>query len=263
MLTKPLKQIVADFLLSADLSDHAFTRIYHIGRRCIENEFNLDIMGGFRTVVLDINPNKTVEIPTWCTKFSKIGLINEIGEIVPLKLNDQLNTYHGIYFNQTDRLAGLPRINNFSYSDAVPTGYPYGFGLTYLNFYSGGTSFNLYGASGGTPTIGRYNIDIQNGIIVIDSKFPYSQVVFEGMTDGFDDETGDYMIPIDCAEAMVYWLRWQNMADLPKKYPASLCKNARREYYNEKRKSKVRINPANITDLQNAERASWKLVAKA
>lgn len=264
MQSKPLKTIVSEFLASSDQSSHQFWRLYTLARRGLQNEFNLDITGSFRTELLNINANKTVAIPDWCVTFSKIGIVNTSGEIVTLKINNQMTSYHSIYFNNTSRTQGLPTLNTFGYGEAVPTGFPpYFYPGYYLNYAFSGGSYNLFGLPSGTATIGTYTIDIANGIILFNSQFPYTQILFEGMTDGFNEDENDYLVPIEAAETMVYWIRWQNMVDMPKKFGMAQIKEARKEYYNEKRKSKVRLNKPDLLQIQNAERESWTLTPKA
>lgn len=263
MISKPLKKIVAEWIGSADQSSDQFWRLYNIGRRGMENEFNLDVTGGFQTVLLDVNANKTVQIPVWCCGISKVGIVNEAGEIVTLHYNSQLTTYHDIYYNENQRINGLPILNTFGVGNQIPTGAPYLFPYYYLNFYNSGTTFNLFGLPSGTAAVGFYKIDTKNNVILLNVDFPYNQLVFEGLTSGLDDNTEDYMIDIRVAEAMIWWIRWQQMVDLPKKYSAGMVKMAEKGYYNAKRKANVRLNPANIELLQMAERASWKLVPKA
>lgn len=263
MLVKSLSKIVNEFLSSSDRSNHDFVRLYNIARRGVENEFNLDTTGGFKTVLLDVNPNKTVEIPEWACGWSKIGIVNQNGEFVTLKANDNLTTYHSIYYSSSDRVQGVPVLQTYGYGDSIPTGAPYLFPYYYFNFYNSGSSFNLFGLPSGRGTVGTYKIDVKNNIIVLGSDFNYSQILFEGLTDGFDEDAQDYMIDIKAAECMMNWIRWQNMIDLPKKYSLSAVKAAEKRYTNSKRISKVRLNPVNIGEMQDAERDSWKLTARA
>lgn len=262
MLYIPLKKLIATYLLSADQSSHLFFRIYNLAVAGLEGEFGLDIMNSFSTELLDINPNKTVLIPDWCTKFSKCGVLNSRGELVTLKVNNQLSLYHSVYFSQTDRTQGLPLLPSILGGNEVITGQPYAYNTYYLNYFNG-TSFNLFGLPSGTPTIGTYKIDIKNNIIQLNSNFPFSQLIFEGQGSALNPDIDDYEIPVDAAPAMDAWIRWRNMIDLPRKYSQSERKMAQRDYTVEKRKAKVRLNPANIGNMQDAERESWTLTAKA
>lgn len=256
-----LKKIVAQYINSADRSVHEFARVYNIAVRGLENEFNLDVTGCFLTVLLDVEPNKTVKLPCGYINYSKIGIVNGAGEFVTLKRNDQLSNYHANYYSQVDRNAGVPSINAF--------GELYGFNnlgynsLYFFNFWNGGTSFNLYGLDSGTATVGTYKVDIGANVILLNPEFNYPQILLEYLSDGYNESEDDYFVDSRAAEAMLAWIRWQNAIDQIKKFPASLVHMYKKEYFSEKRKAKVRINPFNLAELNAAIRQSTKLTPKA
>ena len=257
-----LRKIVSQYLNSADRSHHDFARLYNIGVRGCENEFNLDIQGQFLTVLLDVQPNKTVELPTGYINYSKIGIVNGVGEFVCLKRNDQLSNYHAIYYDQTNRNAGVPTINSMT-NPFLPngnTGYNVGY---FYNFWQQGTSFNLYGLPSGTATVGTYKIDLGANVILLNLDFNYPQVLLEYLSDGFNENDDDYMIDSRCAETMLAWLRWQCAIDQPKKYPLSAIAMYEKTYWNEKRKSRVRMNPFNLAEMNDIARRATNLTAKA
>lgn len=257
-----LRKIVAQFLNSADRSHHEFARLYNIGVRGCENEFQLDIQGTFQTVLLDVQTNKTVQLPVGYVNYSKIGIVNEVGEFVCLKRNDQLSNYHAIYYDQANRNAGVPTIDTFSnpFLPTGNTGYNYGY---WYNFWQLGTSFNLYGLPSGTATIGEYKIDIGANLIILNPEFCYPQVLLEYLSDGYNENDDDYMIDSRCAEAMLSWIRWQGSIDQPKKYPLSLVATYERSYWNEKRKSRMRMNSFNLAEMNDIIRRASNLTAKA
>jgi len=263
-MQQPIKKIIAQFLNSADRSDHEFARLYNIAVRGIENEFQQDIQGQFLTVLLDVNPNKTVELPTGYLNYSKIGIVNSNGEFVCLKRNDQLSNYHAIYYDQANRNAGVPTINTLG-SPMFPNGnsgvYPeYAY---WYNFWQQGTSFNLYGLPSGTATIGTYKIDIGANVILLNPEFMYPQVLLEYLSDGYDAQSEDYMVDSRCAEALLAWVRWQGSIDQPKKYPQSLVATYERQYYNQKRLARSRMNPFNLAEMNDIIRRATNLTAKA
>jgi len=256
-----IKKIVAQFLNSADRSTHDFARLYNIGVRGLENEFSLDVTGTFKTVLLDVEPNKTVILPCGYINYSKIGIVNQAGEFVTLKRNDQLSQYHATAFTNTSRNAGVPSINSF--------GAPQGLNLLgynntyYFNFYNSGTSYNLYGLDSGTATIGTYKIDVNDGVILLNPEFIYPQILLEYLSDGYDEDEDDYTIDSRAAEALLSWIRWQNAIDQPKKFPASVVMMHQKNYFNEKRKAKVRLNGIHLSELNDIVRRGNKLTPKA
>lgn len=251
----PLKTIVAEFLDSSDQSSHQFRRLYNIGVRGMR-EFNMDIMGSFKTVVLDINPNKTAELPCDYLSYSKVGVINDKGEIATFKRNDQISLYGGMNFDSGNRDAGLPEITSIG-DFTNPSSYPF----LYYNFWSGGTSYNLFGLNSGTAVIGTFTIDDDNGIILFGNDMEYGQIVLEYLSDGCEDE--DYMVDVRASEAFVCYMRWKQSQDLVKKFPANVVREYKREYYRERKLAKMRINKVVISEIQDVKRSLTKLVARA
>ena len=258
----PLRKYVARILNSSDRSDHEFVRLYNIAVQGYEDEFQPDIQGTFLTVLLDVNPNKTVELPVGYVNYSKIGIVNQIGEFVCLKRNDQLSNYHAIYYDQANRNAGVPSINAFTnpFLPAGNTGYNYGY---WYNFWQLGTSFNLYGLPSGTATIGTYKVDIGANVIILNPEFNYPQILLEYLSDGYYEGDDDYMIDSRCGAAMTNYIRWKGALDQPKKYGASVLMMYERQYYNSKRIARMRMNPFNLAEMNDIIRRATNLTAKA
>lgn len=250
-----LKEIIGQFLNSADQTSHQFLRLWNIGVFGIKTEFNLDIIGVYRTQILDVNPNKTVDLPCDYIKYSKIGLINDQGEIATFRRNDQLSTYNGI--NPKNRLAGTPN----SGTGVTLANYPY---LNqYCNFYENGTMYNLYGANSGTGNIGEYTIDEKSKQIFLNPHSTHSKIVLEYLCDGFDDDCGIVEIDVRAGACMLAYLRWHNAIDQPKKFNPNQVDNLKKEFYRTKRLAKMRLNPFVLNEMQDAQHSSPKLVAKA
>lgn len=253
----PLKKIVAEFLDSADQSSHQFRRLYNIGVRGMR-EFNLDVTGTLKTEVLDINANKTCELPCDYLSYSKIGVLNDKGEVLCFKRNDQLSNYNQFNFDMTNRSEGAPMVTSIG-NWTNPTSFPFFF----YNYWMGGTSYNLFGLNSGTADLGNYKVDEEAGIILLDSRVSFSQIVLEYIADGQDSECGDYMVNPKAEEAFICYLRWKNATDLYKKFSPSQVRMFKMEYYRERKLAKMRINKVIIEELQSVKRALTKLVAKA
>lgn len=256
-----LRKICAQFIDSSDQSSHQYRRIFNLAVRGFENEFTLDIIGQFKTELLDVSPNKTVPLPCGYLNYSKIGIVNSAGEFVTLKRNDQLSGYHAAYYNNVDRNAGVPSINSF--------GTPFGINnlsynnLYYFNFWNLGTSFNLYGLDSGTATIGTYKIEMGENLIILNPEFKYPQILLEYLSDGYDENDDDYYVDSRAAEAMLAWIRYNNALDQPKKFPANTVRMYEQQYYNQKRKARMRINGFNLAEMNDIIRRSTKLTPKA
>lgn len=256
-----LREIVAQLIDSQDNSVHAFRRLYNLGVWGMRTEFNLDVTGQIKSVLLDVNPNKTVQLPCDYVSYTKIGVINQHNEVVCFKRNDKLTNYHQEYFNSNNRTQGVPTLPNFGFQGGL-NGYGY-FPYLYLNYWYGNTSYNLFGLGSGTADVGQYKVDEQARIILFSPHLHWTQILLEYLSDGCDEDNDDYEVDIRAAEAVKSYLRWQDVIDRPKKASPATVRMLKDAYFNEKRKSRMRLNPVVLNEMQNIERRSWKLVAKA
>lgn len=256
-MTRGLRQIIAQFLDSADQSSHQFRRLYNIGvRGC--REFNLDITGQFKTVLLPVNPNKTVTLPQDYLTYSKMGIVNERGEIITFTKNEQLSQYHAIYTQQVERNEGVPELTTIG-NYVAPLPYPY----LYSNYWNGGTSYNLFGLNSGTANITEFDIDEGAGVILLNQHTRYEEMLLEYLSDGYDGLADDYEIDVRAEEAFICYLRWKQATDLIKKFSASQVREYKNEYYRERKLAKMRINKAFVSEFTHKKRSLTKLVPKA
>lgn len=257
MATIGLRQLVAQLLDSADQSSHQFRRLYNIGVRG-SRAFNLDITGQMKTVLLPVRPNNTVELPVDYLTYSKMGIINERGEIITFTKNEQLSQYHANLQNEIDRNAGVPELTTIG-NYVAPLPYPY----LYSNYWWGGTSYNLFGLNSGTAQIADFDIDEGSGVILLNPKNNYQEILFEYLSDGYDETADDYRIDARAEEAFMCYLRWQNAIDLVKKFNPGQVGEYRREYYNQMRLAKMRINKAYASEFTAKKRSLSGLTARA
>jgi hypothetical protein len=253
----PLKTIVAELIDSKDSSSHEFRRMYNIGVRGVR-EFNTDIVGNFSTKLLDVNANKTADLPEDYVSYSKMGVINEKGEIVTLRSNPQLSNYNIGHPLNPDRFEGVPGIGAVSYP-AIPYNYPY----IYYNFFISNQSFNLFGLAGGGQDIGNYKVDEECGIIIFGPNFKYEKVLLEYLGDGMDRDCDDYMIDSRAAEAMLAYIRWKTALDNPKKYGQGIMRDYKQEYKSERLKAKMRINKIVVSEFEDIQRITNKLAPRS
>lgn len=251
------KEIVAQFLNSTDYGSQQFMRLYNMLIWGLKTEFNLDITGTFKTVILDVNANKTAELPCDYITYSKIGQLNDKGEVVTFKRNNQLSTM--ITGVNDDRVKGAPIVRGAVKIDSL---YNYN-SINYINYFNNGVTYRLYGADSGTINRGEYKVDEDQGFIFLSLDTQADQLVLEYLSSGFDDECCDYSVDVRAAECMKVYLRWQNAIDMPKKYNQSQIAGFKREFYNNKRLTRMRLNPFILNELEDAERTSRKLVAKS
>lgn len=257
-MSTPLKSIVASFLSSADMSEHQFMRVWHIAVRVVR-EMNLDVYGSFKTKLLYVNDNKTVDLPQDYLNYSKIGILNDFGEVLTLKRNDSMSELHEQYVAELGSVQKVPVVDG-----AIALNSPTRFPFIWFNYWGAyNYGYHLYGLAGGTSTIGSYKLDETERVIYLSEDWPYQTIMLEYLSSGYDDECGDYMVPLKAEEAVMSGIRWRNAQDLRKKYTNSDVEYYRKEFYNQRRLSKLRLNQATISEMQNVFRSHVKMVAKA
>jgi len=261
MSTKvPLEQVVIELLDGMDRSSHYFRRLYRIGvRGC--RKFNSDIYGSFRSVLLDVSANHSVAWPCDYLDYSTLGIINGCGEVVPLKHNENLSLLRQQYLASQQQIVQVPTAPSglqFGVQDSL------GFPFFWLNYNWGDTGWvHLYGYGGGAPAVGEFTVDVNNRCFYVPHGFPYSTVMLEYLTDGYEQEGDDYMVDIFAVEAIQWWIRWMDRVDTPKKWGRNDVAEAKREYVIQARTSRLRINHARINEMQAIFREKTKLAAKA
>ena len=252
-----LKTLVAELLDAKDSSSHEFRRLYNIGVRGIR-EFNTDVVGTFVTKLLDVNANKTVTLPEDYISYSKAGIINEKGEIVTLRLNNQLSNYNDAHITKEARFDGVPRLTTVT-NPSIPYSYPY----IYYNFFISNQSYNLFGIGGGGQIIGEYKIDEECGVMILGPYFQWDKVLLEYLSDGFDCDCDDYTIDSRAAEALLSYMRWKSSLDQPKKFGQGMIREYKADYLSERKKAKMRINKIVVSDFEDMQRVTNKLAPRA
>ena len=250
-----VKRIIGEFLSSTDESQHRFLRLWNIAKFGMETEFNLDLTGVIKTVLLDVNANKTVNLPCDYVSYSKIGEINGKGEVVTYKRNNQLTTLLQYGNNRVNKAPMVGSRGDFNL-------FPYDLNY-YNNYFSDGVTYNLYGANSGTPNRGEYKVDEANRLIFLSIDISVSQIVLEYLSDGYDQSDDDYSVDVRASAALLAYIRWRDALDKPKKFGIGQIDFLKKDYYREKRLCQVRMNPFVLNEFEHASRQSVKLVAKA
>src|SRR5215469_15001262 len=82
----------------AEMSEHRYFKLFNIAIRGME-ELGLDFFYTIRSVKLPVNSNKTVFLPDDFLMESKVGVLNDRGEVIVLKQNNKLTTYADLNTN--------------------------------------------------------------------------------------------------------------------------------------------------------------------
>jgi hypothetical protein len=246
-----LAEVIYQYIDQAKLTTAEFRRLWSIGVRGVE-ELGMDVHSTPKTVKLVVNANKTVNLPSDYIAFSKVGIFNSDGEVATLRRNPSLTAYK---IDQNDRLtSNLDNVQSNSYRLQD---------LAFINYFDGARFVNVFGAGALLNSAGEFDISEDEGILYLDNNFPYDYVVMEYLSSPADDV--DYNIPIQVRDAVLSYIAWKDIEMLPSGRRVNMGEKQlrRKEFYNQKRLARLRVNPVTPWDANEVIRMGQKLVAKA
>jgi len=246
-----LAELVYQYIDQAKLTTAEFRRLWTIGVRGVE-EIGMDVHSTPKTAKLLVKANKTVDLPSDFVGFSKVGILNADGEVSTLRRNPSLTAYA---IDMNDRLTKNTDdtdVQTFRLED-----------LAYVNYFDGARYVNIFGAGSLLNSAGEFDISEDEGILYLNNDFPYTYVIMEYFSSPADDV--DYKIPVQVKEAVLSYIAWKDIEMLPTGRRVNLSEKQirRKEFYNQKRLAKLRVNPVTPWDANEVIRMGQKLVAKA
>lgn len=246
-----LDECVNDYIDEAELSIHKYFKLWHIAFRAM-TELGLDFFYQVKSVKLPVNANLTVNLPADYLSYTKIGILNSKGEIVPLTYNNKLTTY-------ADQ---LPDRLEKTQDNSLWTWYNYN-NLIFYNYWDGQVFTNLYGIPSGAPFVGSFKIDNENGVILLDELFCWDYLMLEYTAS--PKEGGEYYVPIQFKEAIISYLRWKDIISIPSSRRGNLGDKAQRrhEFFNDRRLAIARWKPTSLEAAYQWSLENMRLVVKA
>lgn len=246
-----LAELIYQYIDQAKLTSSEFRRLWTIGIRGVE-EIGMDVHSTPKTVKLMVNANKTVTLPSDYIGFSKVGVFNPNGEVATLRRNTDLTAYK---IDSSDRLSSNTddtAVQTFRLQD-----------LAYINYSEGARYVNVFGVGNLLNSAGSFDISEDEGILYLDNLFPYDYVVMEYFSSPADDV--DYKVPFQVKEAIISYISWKDIEVLPTGRRVSIGDKQlrRKEFYNQKRLARLRVNPVTPWDANEVIRMGQKLVVKA
>ena len=244
-----LDDCINAYLDEAELSIHKYYKCFNLAFRAMD-ELGLDFFYQIKTSKLPINANKTVNIPSDLLQYTKIGVLNGKGEIIPLYHNNKLTNYADLFPDRIAKTQDNPTIN------LNPAG------NVFNNYWDNGTCMALYGLPSGAPFIGSFKVDLNSGIILLDHNFAYDYLMVEYVASPKQGE--DYYIPIQFKEAIISYLGWKDIRFLPSTRRGNLGdkRDRKHEYYNERRLAYARYVPFTPQEAHQLNMESTRLTVK-
>lgn len=211
----PLRTIVAYTLDETNKSVADEDKLWILGLRAL-TDLTFDISGQTKTVRIPVLGNKTAPFPSDCLSWSKIGVLDEKGQVNTLKINNALTTYRDDNPNRLDYLTA--DINNGGASQALV---PY-----YANYYYGGGVYQLFGVGGGVITYGECKVDEKNRVVILPPDFRFDSIIFEEISS--PERDADYQVMTILQEAIIAFIKWKLKLGTEQQYYAESIKARRR-----------------------------------
>lgn len=246
-----LDSCIYDYISEAEISQNKYFKLFHLAFRCME-DLGMDFFYQIKTVKLPINANKTITLPGDFRQYTKFGILNGVGELVPLKYNNKLTTYNDLQPTRVADTNASNFANYYAFSSPV-----------FFNYWNGTSYENFYGLPGGYIYAGGFKIDDDNGVIILDSAFGWTNSVLEYVAN--PKEGQEYFLPAVFRETMVAWLAWKDIANVKGRSHMELGNiSSRRHEYFEARRNGIRkfrpfyLDQAYIQNLE-AQRLTVKI----
>lgn len=245
-----IDECVNDYMDESEQSIHKFFKLWHLAFRAM-TELGLDFFYQVKSLKLPVNANLTVNLPPDYLQYTKVGILNSKGEIVPLAYNNKLTTYADQLPDRLEKTQDNSLWSLYNYNN-----------LIWYNYWDGQAFTNLYGVPSGAPFIGSFKIDTANSIILLDECYSWDYLMLEYTAS--PQEGGQYYIPIQFKEAIISYLRWKDIISIPSSRRGSLGDKAQRrhEYFNDRRLAIARWKPIQLEDAYNWSLEAQRLVVK-
>lgn len=229
-----LDTVINLYLDRSEQSVHKYFKCWQLAFSGME-ELGLDFFYQIKSLKLPVNSNLTVNLPDDYLNYSKVGVLNSQGEIIPMGYNSNLTTYADLLPNreqltQDDTLVDLIQFN-------TPIWY---------NYWNNGVFSQLYGLPSGSPFIGTFKIDNHNGVLLLSENYGYEYVMLEYVATPKQGE--EYYIPIQFKTALMWYIAYNDIAMMPNTRKGSLGdkEQRRRQYFNERRLANARYRPVDL-----------------
>ncbi len=246
-----LDSCITDYLTESEQNNHKYWKLWHLSFRCLE-QLGLDFFYRIRSVKLPVNSNLTVTLPADYLNWSKVGILNAKGEIIPLYHNEKLTSYADLLPDREDKIND-PESLWLQWN---------GNSNTWCNYWDGGRYTNVYGVSSGEPFVGSFKVDTANGVILLSENFNRDYIMLEYVSSPSENET--YRVPMQFRETLIAWLWWKDSSAIPSRTHINLGDKAskRHEYYNERRNAIARWKPFRISEAYQVSQEQSRLAVK-
>jgi len=248
-----LDSCITDYLDQSEQGIHKYKKMFNIAFRGMDN-MGLDFFYQIRSMKLPVSATKTVYLPPDYINWTKVGVLNSVGEVIPLKYNSKLTLYAG---TAPERLQ-VTQDDTLDFQNIYNQAGPF-----FYNYYNNGACTNLYGVPSGAPFVGGFKIDPANNIILLDENFYYEYIILEYIVGPVEGQ--EYFIPIQFREALIAWMTWQDIIALPSSRRGVISDKESRKsnFYNERRLANARYKPFYLAQAYELNLEMQRMTVKA
>lgn len=254
-----LKDIINNYMMSKDPDDYSahtprFKVLYQAMRGMRELYF--DVLQEIRAIQLELSPNLTVILPPDFINYTRISWINEEGLLIPMAEDRRMpisqdylqdNNYNLLFDSDGCVLIGNRQkpMDDYVVEDSVEEGAD--LGMVY--------SFNFEPNRDLSKDFskGRYRINKSEGVIQFGSSVEGKEIVLEYVSDGL--YTGCEGVPEEelkihkfAEAALINFISYELIKNR-RNVPANEKQRARKEFYNSRRITKMRMNALRKSEL--------------
>lgn len=249
-----LDSVLLDFLAEAEYSQHRYFKLWHLAFRGFEN-LGLDFFYRVKSVKLPINANFTVTLPSDYLNWTKIGILNDNGAIIPLTYNSNMTTYADVWPDRIEKTDDPQSLNlelNWN-------------GNTWCNWWNGSTYSNVFGVPSGEPFVGEFKVDVENGVIILNQNFQRDYLMLEYVSSPVEGQ--EYYLPVQFMEAVIAWLWWKDSKAIGVRkgrvgVRVGVMRDLKSDFYNERRKAIAQWKPTTLQEKYQSSQQLTRLAVK-
>lgn len=246
-----LDECIADYIVESEQSNHKQFKLSHIAFRGMD-ELGLKAFYAIRSVKLPVNANQTVYLPSDYRGYSKVGVFNATGHIIPLRYDNTLSTFAD---QLPDRFAKVEDNSLLTFCQGTNN--------IFFNYWNGYGYVNLFGIPSGQPNVGSFKIDREAGVIVLNVNYFYDYVCLEYVPS--PDSTNGYYIPVQFREALISYLRWKDVISMPATSHMGMADKQYREkvFFNDRRVAIASYKPSYLEEAYQWNLENQRLAIKS
>lgn len=257
-----LPEVVNGFMGSLEDDDYVAgvdrLRVINLAKRGIRQELYPDVVNEIKARELEISPSLTITLPDDYVNYVRISWVDGRGYLHPMAENNMINVataylqdnnYNLLFDDEGEVLEASgqrPEAGDRSF-------YQYEFNRSAGNEYE--RSYHHYHSPDFNVDLskiyknGAYRIDKEGGYIQFSSDVNGKNIVLEYLTDGLSGVTdGEIRVHKFCQDALDNYIYWK-LIERRRFVPNTEKDRARREYFESKRKAKLKIKPIRKSEL--------------